>query len=634
MAINDGNEEVARSGLFVGRFEIREKLGEGATGDVYKVKDTILKRKAAIKFLRFRNNEERKVLRFQREAKASSKLKHLGLIEVYDFGIADDGTPYLVMELIEGDSLEAVLKESGSMETHRALRIASLTAEAMQHAHAHKVIHRDLKPSNIMIVNSGPKEQVKVLDFGLAAILEDDGVARTMNSSSLGLSGTPNYMSPEQANRKGVDERADIYSLGCILFNLIAGRPPYLGESTMATIEQHMRAEVPDLRKLAPERRISTLLNSTVTKMLDKDPARRFQNMTEVISAIDACRQESTTDINAEQPQEKTVTARNKPGLKPIPITVLFTAIGLTATVYYFSVPVKNPRAKPTVKSTLIRAKSTPQADAPDLVFNIAASVAGDTTGDVPLTQRMQLNGEAITDGVVSNILNDNPTIERLNLSETTVTDKCTALMIKNKNLKIINLISCKSLTNDALLPFQRMPQLETLNLRGSTGITDKGLETLSKCPQLIEILVGNNPNITARGVEKLAVLPVLCHIGLGNTSVKGTDFQVLDKLKKVALLTLEFQTIDVEDTKAIAKLKFVKYLQLTSSRMSDEALLELAEMPNLEVLRLAATKGYSPVALALLNQKIEGHCTIEMEQPYKGLHFNIKRPQLQNTSR
>lgn len=631
MNAHESNENASRSDLFAGRFQMLEKLGDGAAGDVFKVKDTVLKRKAAIKLLRFKN-EERKILRFQREAKASSKLKHPGLIEVYDFGIADDGTPYLVMALVEGISLETLLKNNESLETDRALRIASLTADAMQHAHAHKVVHRDLKPSNIMIVNEGPKEQVIVLDFGLAAIIEEDGMASTMNPGSLGLAGTPNFMSPEQAVRTGVDERTDIYSLGCILFNLIAGRPPFVGESTMETIELHKNADIPKLQELVPGRKISRLLTNTIAKMLAKNPSDRFQNMAEVTSALEACRAESSSpDSPFDQgQQEKEAKTPNK-RLKLVPVVVICATALLTAIALYVSAPLlvqsSDPEETRKIANEAAKTDSFPASEDITVDFNMAASVAGDTTtGEIELTPSMQLNGDAIVDRTIENILSGNPKLERIAISDAQVTDACTEAMANCKNLYTVSLEYCPKITDRALLPFRHMGKLETVGLRGSKGITDRGLETLADCPQILRLFIGNNKNLTVRGVEKLAVMPRLYHLGLGDTSVRGSDLLVLKKFRNLLYLSMDYCTLDENDAAAIAELKFLKCLSLTNSTISDKALLKLAELPILEDMKMSGTKGHSLVAVALFKQKIGQRCVVETEQPYRNVQFRIKR--------
>ncbi len=632
MNAHESDENAARSDLFAGRFQVLEKLGDGATGDVFKVKDTVLKRKAAIKLLRFKN-EERKILRFQREAKVSSKLKHPGLIEVYDFGIADDGTPYLVMALVEGISLETLITTNERLETDRALRIASLAAEAMQHAHAHKVVHRDLKPSNIMIVNAGPKEQVIVLDFGLAAILEEDGMASTMNPGSLGLAGTPNFMSPEQAVRTGVDERTDIYSLGCILFNLIAGRPPFLGESTIETIELHKNADIPKLQEFVPEKKISRLLTNTIEKMLAKNPSDRFQNMAEVSSALEACRTELSSpegpfDQGALEREAKTQNKR----LKLLPVAVIFTMAILAATALYFSAPLmvqsSDPKETQRIATDAAKTDSSSASEDITLDFNMAASVAGDTsTGNIELSPSMQLNGEAIVDRTIENILAGNPKLERIAISDARVTDACTKLMEDCKNLYVVNLEYCPKLTDKALLPFRQMRKLETLGLRGSKGFTDRGLETLAECPQLVQLLIGNNKNFTARGVEKLTVLPRLYHLGLGGTGVRGNDLLVLKKFRRLVYLSMDYCTLDEKDAAAIAELEFLRYLSLTNSTISDKALLKLAEIPTLEDLKMSGTKGYTLVGMALFKQKVGQRCIVETEQPYRSVELKLKHP-------
>jgi eukaryotic-like serine/threonine-protein kinase len=203
------------------RWEILSLIGTGAMGAVYKAKHNTIGRIMAVKTLGAANREdERSVQRFQQEARAMSVLTHPHLIQIADFGTMEDGTPYLVMEYLEGISLQDYVRKNGPMPVELALPVFSQIADALEHAHSKGVIHRDLKPSNVML--TGEKHDfAKVLDLGIAKGEDDLHLTATGE-----VFGSPLYMSPEQCMGQPVDARSDVYSLGCLMYETLAARPP------------------------------------------------------------------------------------------------------------------------------------------------------------------------------------------------------------------------------------------------------------------------------------------------------------------------------------------------------------------------------------------------------------------------
>jgi serine/threonine-protein kinase len=212
-----------------GRYELVEVIGRGGMGTVYRASDLVLRRPVAVKLLPgpLADQDPTSVARFEREARAAAALNNPAVVAVYDTG-ADETTRFIVMELISGDSLEAILRDDGPLDPDRAAGIASRVADALAAAHAAGIVHRDIKPANVMVAEDG---SVKVLDFGIARAM--DATTVTQNASVLG---TAAYMAPERALGKPADERSDIYSLGCVLYALLAGHPPF--RATAAWREQ------------------------------------------------------------------------------------------------------------------------------------------------------------------------------------------------------------------------------------------------------------------------------------------------------------------------------------------------------------------------------------------------------------
>ena len=265
----------------IGKYDLRDKLGRGAFGVVYLARDPSLERDIAIKVLRLRHRTNGDIVqRFLQEARATARIAHPGIVTIYDCGLVEASrgpTAFIAMELLAGESLTKRLARSGRIAPALAIEIVRQVASALEAAHRVDVLHRDLKPDNIYLVPDPAMpsgERVKILDFGLAK-LGHDGHTQVQN-----VFGTPRYMSPEQCRSSAqVDHRGDIYSLGCILFELVTGGPPFDG-NVRQVIARHRRMSPPRARSIAPE--CSAALDDLIAGMLAKDPAARPQTMAAV----------------------------------------------------------------------------------------------------------------------------------------------------------------------------------------------------------------------------------------------------------------------------------------------------------------------------------------------------------------
>jgi len=262
-------------GKHVGEFEIIEPLGQDGMGAVYKARQTSLDRIVVLKTLQasLADNAEY-IARFRQEAKAAAGLNHPNLVQVISAG-ETEGLHWFAMEYVEGESAKVRLKRKGRLDPLEAIAIAMHVATALEYGWRKAgLIHRDIKPDNIFLSGDG---EVKLGDLGLAKSVSQAQVHTTTGHSM----GTPHYMSPEQVEAmKNVDPRADIYSLGCTLYHLLCGQPPYGGGSGVAVMIKHMSEPVPDLRSVWPECPVE--LTEVLRKMMQKEPKERQQNYSEV----------------------------------------------------------------------------------------------------------------------------------------------------------------------------------------------------------------------------------------------------------------------------------------------------------------------------------------------------------------
>ncbi|HEV7559707.1 MAG TPA: protein kinase [Kofleriaceae bacterium] len=269
----------------VGRYEIRDKIGQGAFGFVFIARDTNLERDVALKILNPSHVTNAEITqRFLQEARAAARIAHPGIITMLECGQVTTSiasTAYIAMELLQGETLTSRLKRSGKLRPDIAVEMTRQIACALDAAHRANVLHRDLKPDNIHIVPDpahASGERVKILDFGLAKVTHNN----MTNAQS--VFGTPRYMSPEQCRSSGqIDQRSDIYSLGCILFELVCGRPPFDGE-LRETIKQHLHTTAPRARLYSPE--IAPELDELISRMLAKDVNERPQTMSAVQTVL------------------------------------------------------------------------------------------------------------------------------------------------------------------------------------------------------------------------------------------------------------------------------------------------------------------------------------------------------------
>lgn len=268
--------------LLADRYELGEALGFGGMSEVQFARDLLLHRDVAIKILRpDLARDPMFYLRFRREAQNAAKLNHPTIVQVFDTGETDtpEGPlPFIVMEYVDGETLRDVLRRNGPVPPRQAMTWMADVAAAMDFSHRAGIVHRDMKPANVMIDHQGA---VKVMDFGIARAMDDTSATMTQTSAVMG---TAQYLSPEQARGIKVDPRSDIYSMGCVLFELITGEPPFTGDSPIAVAHQHVHEDPRRPSQVNPE--ISPELDSVVMKAMSKNPANRYQTSAEFRSDL------------------------------------------------------------------------------------------------------------------------------------------------------------------------------------------------------------------------------------------------------------------------------------------------------------------------------------------------------------
>jgi beta-lactam-binding protein with PASTA domain/tRNA A-37 threonylcarbamoyl transferase component Bud32 len=328
-----------------GRYRVERELGRGGMAKVYKGEDTVLGRTVAIKVLAPQFADDPNfVTRFRREAQAAARISNQTIVSVFDTG-SDDGVHFIVMEYVEGRTLAEYVSGGGRIMPERSIDVAIEVCRALEAAHAQGVIHRDIKPGNIMLDSRG---DVKVTDFGIARVVS---TAETV-AQTAAILGTASYLSPEQAQGQPVDARSDLYSLGCVLFEMLTGRAPFQGDSPVAVASKHVLEQPAPPSKL--NRDVSPDLDAVVLRALAKNPANRYQSAEEFRADLERVRRglpvEATpllpADVGTTQVIHRDASARTavlpptgqpEPGRSNwwIPVLVTVLILGLLALVLY-----------------------------------------------------------------------------------------------------------------------------------------------------------------------------------------------------------------------------------------------------------------------------------------------------------
>lgn len=268
--------------IFDNRYELIKVLGSGGIGTVYAAKQLDSGRLLALKVLHNNFAEDFKE-RFLREGQTLSRLSHENIVTAYHLGLSTSGIPYLAMEIIEGKTLRRILQD-GPLSAKRVLSIGEQLCAALSYMHQNAIVHRDLKPDNLVLIEEANKEQLKLIDFGLACIIEDEALRQKLTGTGVVL-GSLDYMSPEQCRGERASHLSDLYSASACLFEMLSGYPPYKAESPAGLMYQHLNAPVPKL-KLKASALLNRQFNGLFARGLAKDPAKRFQSAGELAEAL------------------------------------------------------------------------------------------------------------------------------------------------------------------------------------------------------------------------------------------------------------------------------------------------------------------------------------------------------------
>jgi len=515
------------------RYSIGRKLGEGGMGIVFMARDSALDKAVAIKVLSL-GDDAAVLSRFQREAQMVSRLDHPNVVQILDFGVTVSNRPYMVMELVEGESLDAVLARRGRIPLGEALPVLIQIGRGLDHAHGRGVLHRDLKPGNVVVTRTEAGEiQAKLLDFGIARPEDtDDSPAQALKTLTRtgAIVGSPLYMSPEQAGAGSVDRRSDIYSFGCLMFKVLTGDVPLRGETAMETISIKTSMEAPTLTAAGyPE---LAEVEKMVASCLALDPSDRYQNVSSLLEDLERLRVDSPASHEPIDDEQWLAFAADKARSKWVPFALMGLVIA-SGLVVALLVPVAlrsldgEPERRAGDARKVVRTGAgtykcehdTSDADLEEFLRRPEAR-----TLESLLLEGSAIGGKSL-DGITSK------SFRKLRVKNSVVFNNESLKHVAGlANLQELRLHSCRHLTPEGLRPLAGLSKLRILALDNCQGIDDRAIPILSDFKALEDLLI-HGTIVTSKGLARLPRKIHFKQLSLADLGLHDGDLKALDGL-------------------------------------------------------------------------------------------------------
>ncbi|MBZ0186330.1 MAG: protein kinase [Candidatus Obscuribacterales bacterium] len=561
--------EKAQPSIVADRYEIIAPVGAGTLGRVYRAFDPFLKKEFALKLLDIDTASQKDLLRFQQEAKVVSRLNHDNIVRVYNFGLDESVGPYIVLEFLDGFSLQKMLIDEDFLSIQTLLPIALQICDAMSYAHEVGVVHRDLKPSNLIVMEDEPGVyRPVVVDFGIAKFSELYMTRRMLSDSTDGIgTGTPYYMSPEQCDGLKTDARSNIYSLGCVLFQCLSGQPPFRGETLFEVLEKHKNAPIPQLTVEIAEGEVQGEIQAIIHKAMAKDVDSRFQTMTEMKEALYTVWRLLEESLSV--PVEGDGLGESREGLeRKVPGKVFFAVIFLFCLIAgLFVIDMLAGQSGQKQKKTNIAIDLGAKPE----IYNAPGK---ENYIDTPKEQLVPKDDGDVLATLLDKVMPAN--LERYRFSLVNV-DNCdleVAKAVESEAVYRTVFIQHSDLTDSGFEMMLNWP-LHTINLR-YTSLTDKGIAYLPKFMDLESLLLyWPGEQVRWASLTCLSQCPKLKSVVLCDRIIDDRVLSVLSRCKNL-------EEVIIEDT----------------SLVSDKGLLSLVRLAKLKGVRLFRCRNVSQTGI------------------------------------
>jgi len=587
-----------------GAYEIVSLLGRGGMGEVYLARHNTLGKKCALKVIPPDQVTEIGWQRFQLEARAVAKLEHINLVRVTDLGIHEGCLPFYAMDFVDGKNLAEILAEQGRMPLSMVLEIFTQVCDGVEFAHRGGILHRDLKPANIMLTASGTGvKQAKVLDFGLAKLTGHDRDKQSLTAIG-DVFGSPFYMSPEQCNGERLDDRSDIYSLGCTMFECLTGRPPFTGHLAAAVIFGHLEADPPSLESVVGPRVFPDSLEIVMAKLLRKNPVERYQTLLEVRSdLVKVLQGEEVLPVYMSRSAHKPANTHKSIGAddsvqpsRSVPVAPFVVAfLSISALLLTGAVVLINDHAFKMIPS---KAKAIPKQSRDPVFFN--SKVAE----DIVQTDRAMAQAKPVKVNSFLYAIDINPHQLRYKFPTDQSLGRLEWLFFGPDGKAQTGHCEARgfvSIPAGALLSIQPgaalLTQPELFNGFGPNDLdgiflyspyewNDKHIAAISRLTGLKSLTL-NHAFVTDNSIDDLNKILELTHLRAENTGWTGQGLSKLKTLPELESLIYSGQG-GVSFMKRMANSKLLKELKLESCNLLDADMKIISTIPNLTILDLS----------------------------------------------
>jgi serine/threonine protein kinase len=623
-----------------------EVIGKGTVGTIYLCLDRRLHRKkVAVKVLRAVPDEE--LVSFQQEARATSRLNHRNIIAVYDFGTTESGVAYMAMEYVEGRSLDREIRTNGPLDPDRALKIAVCLADALAYAHSCGIFHRDIKTSNILLVDSDGREpEVRLIDFGVAAINQAGDAIKVQGKT---IVGTPQYMSPDQCFGLSYDERSEVYSLGCVLFEMLTGKPPFQGETALQLINRHASEKPPTLAAAHGGRDFENRIEALLARCLAKNREDRYQSMyslkADLVKVID--RAYSMTLDNLIIPKDPSSKHDRDPVLSSIMVAlVCFIAACWLAYLQIERYLFKSSQAPTT--STMQRKvdMSLPSLDeytaSPEfmrtyhygrLVIQANHKIADEDLKTLSTERDLSelrlhapvLKGDGFRYLAATSL-------GRLVIKDAVLSEQCLKGMTELKNLKNIELHSCQGVTRRGIKNLAALP-MELLAVPDCSLGSDSLVE-IARMKALASLDFSNNGKIDAAALKDVGAGTALNALWVSPDQLNNAGFKAIASLNNLQVLAFAGRGQLTERELLLLKdLPKLNRIVFRSGCATPESLKALKQFENLDKIELSGIE-YGDAHMAALDGVGAKQLTlIDVIATDKGFEHILNMPHLQRVS-
>lgn len=600
--------------ILVGDYQFLSLIGVGGMGGVFKCRHRLLDKTVAVKRLLDESVSERDKLRFKQEAQVLSKLQHKNLVTVYDFGFDGAGLPYLAMEYIEGQTLSQILKLR-QLSLEESLLIFEQCLAGLECAHRAGVIHRDIKPGNLILRGAYPDLELKILDFGIAKAATGAGGREGQSLTSTGeVFGSPLYMSPEQALGRAADERTDLYSLGCVLFEMLFGAPPFRGANSMETVFKHVNEEPVVPARTAGGASPGMRLTGLLASMLSKDPAARPRSAHDCRLSLEAIRSlglsaEAGTDgrnlkrqVEPEADESgaadsPAVAVKSSPAKRVLVAVILIVLVGILGLAVFRPGLTGAPGAHEKVNSEAVKSSDSGglggalavAGNGNESLDSLTAIHRADRIQVLRLIEQYRSQGNKDYfkfSGLV--ILPEG--IDELKRSGADIANVEVKDCFWGDNNVVEKLSSCR---------------LHSLTLRYLEDLTDDQFRKLCRAPGLQDMTLQNCPRITSWGLRGFRELKSPGYFEISQIGFSQTDLNNILPVDGLKGLIIEPNKDNLGQgwLDSLAQCKSLKWLRIRRVNISTYALSKLGKLPELESLSLNGCNGITPELFKQLRQ-------------------------------